>query len=84
MVKVNDEIAVVRSHGIIKCEASNAPPPLELPSLKGRESERMAIISDFYVKLQLAFRIRISCIEYVPHDLVAEVDLASAKPGLFS
>jgi hypothetical protein len=83
MVEVNDRVAIVRDHSIVKLQRANPAPVLECPPLAKRGSARDAMIGDFDVEGQSALWLRITFVENLCHHLVPEIEPITLDSGLF-
>ena len=83
MIEMNHRVTIPRCDGIIERQAADLAPIAERPSLPKRRAGGPSNIRDLYIKCQLAFGNRITAVEYLRHDLVAEVQVIPRSPRLF-
>jgi hypothetical protein len=82
VMEVKDEVSVVGSSGIVKCQRSNVPPTLERPPLAESRAVGVAIVGDFNIQRDLAFGHPTARVENLSHDLIAEIQAFTRNPWL--
>src|SRR5260370_42301779 len=68
MVEVNDRIAIIGDHGIIKLQRADAAPVSERPPLAQSRSVRGTFVGPFDVKSESALWLGITIFENLRHD----------------
>src|SRR5262249_25394084 len=82
MAEVDDEIAVVRSHGVIEDYSSDAPPIFESAPFKGWQASRRSFVGHFDIESKGTLGLWIALVENLRHDLVAKIQPFAFDPGL--
>src|SRR5262249_45302554 len=82
MAEVDDEIAVVRSHGVIEDYSSDAPPIFESAPFKGWQASRRSFVGHFDIESEGTLGLWIALVENLRHDLVAKIHRCAFNPRL--
>src|SRR5258708_37201376 len=82
MVEMQNEVAIVRSDGVVECERPDAPPALEVTPLVQPHAVGLANIGDLDGEANSVSGNTVTAVEDLAHDFVAEIKVVPFDSGL--